>query len=226
MWTRRRKRNWLELFEPHRLVLFVVVVVVCVFACILGVYVRVSFDLIDFVSLVGVCVNICLFHISITCMTFFLQPVSPPPIDSFASFPPLLLPSPPASPLLAFSPLRVPQEFFTEETRSRQPSVMSVVRSVVGLFFSPQDSHLGLYGAFGYDLCFQFEALRLKQQRPHDQRDVVLFLPDCVVAVDHPKHVRPEFVFRVCFFVCFLTPTKTQTKTNKQAESNPSHLRV
>lgn len=73
---------------------------------------------------------------------------------------------------------------FSEEERSRQPSVFSVIRAVNALF-SCDDAHLGLYGAFGYDLAFQFEPIELAMERPDDQRDVVLYLPDEILLVDH-----------------------------------------
>src|SRR5690349_1847144 len=76
-------------------------------------------------------------------------------------------------------------ERFPEEQRSRQPSVFSVLRSLGELFASPDDEHLGLYGAFGYDLVFQFEPMALKLKRPDDQRDLVLYLPDEMLIVDH-----------------------------------------
>ena len=78
-----------------------------------------------------------------------------------------------------------PSRSFTEEERSRVPSVFTVLRSIVALFFSDADASLGLYGAFGYDLCFQFDPIKFKLQRPNDQRDLVLFLPDEVLVVDH-----------------------------------------
>ncbi|WP_298373749.1 anthranilate synthase [Azospirillum sp.] len=73
---------------------------------------------------------------------------------------------------------------FPEEERSRQPSVFSVLRALIGLFSAPDDPFLGLYGAFGYDLTFQFEPIRLRLERPDDQRDLVLYLPDELVALD------------------------------------------
>jgi len=76
---------------------------------------------------------------------------------------------------------------FPEEQRSRQPSVFSVLRALNDLFGSPEDEHLGLYGAFGYDLVFQFEPMRLKLPRPEDQRDLVLYLPDEILIVDHMR---------------------------------------
>ncbi|HXZ75512.1 MAG TPA: anthranilate synthase component I, partial [Streptosporangiaceae bacterium] len=43
-----------------------------------------------------------------------------------------------------------------EEDRSRRPTVFSAVREVITAM-AGEDPHLGLYGAFGYDLAFQFE---------------------------------------------------------------------
>jgi anthranilate synthase len=80
-------------------------------------------------------------------------------------------------------------ERFAEEERSRQPSVFSVLRALIPLFGSPEDQHLGLYGAFGYDLVFQFEPMRLRLKRPADQRDLVLYLPDEILIVDHMRQV-------------------------------------
>jgi anthranilate synthase len=55
---------------------------------------------------------------------------------------------------------------FPEEQRSRQPSIFSVLRALNELFGSESDEHLGLYGAFGYDLVYQFEPVRLNLPRP------------------------------------------------------------
>jgi anthranilate synthase len=90
-------------------------------------------------------------------------------------------------------------ERFPEEQRSRQPSLFSVLRILTDLFASAEDQHLGLYGAFGYDLVFQFEPMRLHLPRPEDQRDLVLYLPDEILVVDHMRQVaathRYEFEF-------------------------------
>jgi anthranilate synthase len=80
--------------------------------------------------------------------------------------------------------IKTPERAFSEEERSRQPSTFSVVRTLVDLF-SCDDDQLGLYGALGYDLTFQFEPINQKLQRPDDQRDMVLFLPDEILIVDH-----------------------------------------
>ena len=95
--------------------------------------------------------------------------------------------------------VRAPAGRFTEEDRSRQPSVFSLLRALVDLFFHEDEPHLGLYGAFGYDLAFQFEPVRLKLERPPEQRDLVLYLPDELIVVDHRREVaqRRRYEFEV-----------------------------
>jgi anthranilate synthase len=78
---------------------------------------------------------------------------------------------------------------FAEELRSRQPSVFTILRAITALFGSIEDHHLGLYGAFGYDLVFQFEPMPLRLARADDQRDLVLYLPDEILIVDHMRRV-------------------------------------
>ncbi len=78
-----------------------------------------------------------------------------------------------------------PARVFTEEERSRVPSVFTVLRAVTGLFRTQEDANLGLYGAFGYDLAFQFDPVEHVLTRQESQRDLVLFLPDEILVVDH-----------------------------------------
>ena len=78
-----------------------------------------------------------------------------------------------------------PGRVFTEEERSRVPSVFTVLRAIVGLFRTQEDPNLGLYGAFGYDLAFQFDPVDYVLTRKESQRDLVLYLPDEVLVVDH-----------------------------------------
>jgi anthranilate synthase len=78
-----------------------------------------------------------------------------------------------------------PGRVFTEEERSRVPSVFTVLRAITALFKSDEDSNLGLYGAFGYDLAFQFDPVEHTLVRKDSQRDLVLFLPDEILVVDH-----------------------------------------
>ncbi|TPL02103.1 MULTISPECIES: anthranilate synthase [unclassified Mesorhizobium] len=78
-----------------------------------------------------------------------------------------------------------PGRVFTEEERSRVPSVFTVLRAITALFKTAEDANLGLYGAFGYDLAFQFDPVDYKLERREGQRDLVLFLPDEILVVDH-----------------------------------------
>ena len=78
-----------------------------------------------------------------------------------------------------------PRGVVTEEERSRAPSVFTVLRAIVAHFRSDADPMLGLYGAFGYDLAFQFDPVELKMERGASQRDLVLYLADELVVLDH-----------------------------------------
>src|SRR5947209_794534 len=71
-----------------------------------------------------------------------------------------------------------------EEQRTRRASLMSLVRDLVAAFGAADDPLLGLYGAFAYDLVFQIEDLVQKRPREKDQRDIVLYVPDRLLAYD------------------------------------------
>src|ERR1700719_1346921 len=71
-----------------------------------------------------------------------------------------------------------------EDQRTRRASVMSLVRDLVAAFGANDDPLLGLFGAFAYDLVFQIEDLVQKRAREPDQRDIVLYVPDRLLAYD------------------------------------------
>ncbi|MGL5878226.1 MAG: anthranilate synthase component I, partial [Xenococcaceae cyanobacterium] len=93
--------------------------------------------------------------------------------------------------------IRKSDRLFSEEERSRQPSVFSVVREIISVFESDEDEQLGLYGAFGYDLVFQFEQMSKRLKRADNQRDLVLYLPDELVIIDYylQKAFRLQYEF-------------------------------
>ncbi|SEH03396.1 anthranilate synthase, component I [Nonomuraea solani] len=84
------------------------------------------------------------------------------------------------------------EEMLPEEMRSRRPTVFTAIREIIAAF-KGDDPHLGLYGAFGYDLAFQFEPIRQELVRPDDQRDLVLHLPDRLVVIDRQRETSLEF---------------------------------
>lgn len=89
---------------------------------------------------------------------------------------------------------------FSEEERSRQPSVFTVIRELLALFHCDNEPYAGLYGAFGYDLVFEFESLAICKERCDSQRDMVLYFPDELYVVNHRKEEafvrRYDFQFR------------------------------
>ncbi|MFI6817914.1 anthranilate synthase component I [Nonomuraea sp. NPDC050328] len=101
---------------------------------------------------------------------------------------------PVSEPTDTFVEVHVPEseELLPEEMRSRRPTVFSALREVLAAF-KGDDPHLGLYGAFGYDLAFQFEPIRHELERPADQRDLVLHLPDRLVVIDRQRETSVEY---------------------------------
>ena len=100
-----------------------------------------------------------------------------------------------ADPHAVAGTVRVSEEWFPEELRSKQPTLFSVVRALIDLFRSPEDAHLGLYGAFGYELAFQFDPIRLSMPRDGSDRNLVLFLPDDVLVVDHRREAATRYLY-------------------------------
>ena len=81
---------------------------------------------------------------------------------------------------------------FAEEDRSRQPTVFTALRAVVDALRC-DDAHLGFYGAFGYDLAFQFEPMDRVIPRDPDDRDLVLHLPDDICVADRKREISHRF---------------------------------
>src|ERR1700759_1076757 len=71
-----------------------------------------------------------------------------------------------------------------EDQRTRRASPMSLVRELVRGFASHHDGMFGLFGAFAYDLVFQIEDIVQKRPRESAQRDIVLYVPDRLLAYD------------------------------------------
>jgi anthranilate synthase len=87
-----------------------------------------------------------------------------------------------------------PSGLVAEEDRSRRPTVFTAVREVIAAF-AGDDPHLGLYGAFGYDLAFQFEPVTPRIDRPAGQRDLVLHLPDQLFVVDRKRETAMRYSY-------------------------------
>jgi anthranilate synthase len=75
---------------------------------------------------------------------------------------------------------------FPEEERSKQPSAFTILRALIEEFRSDKDTRLALVGAFGYDLLFQFDPIRMRLPRT-GQKDLHLFLCDDIYFMDRMK---------------------------------------
>src|SRR5947207_14552216 len=83
---------------------------------------------------------------------------------------------------------------FSDEERSKQPSAFPILRALIEEIRGEEDSRLGLVGAFGYDLLFQFEPIEKKLPRS-GHKDLHLFLCDDIWFMDRKK----EQVERYCY---------------------------
>ena len=83
---------------------------------------------------------------------------------------------------------------FPEEERSKQPSAFSILRAMIEEFRHPLASRLALVGAFGYDLLFQFDPIKLKLPR-HDVKDLHLYLCDDIYFMDRKKEQIERFQY-------------------------------
>jgi len=83
---------------------------------------------------------------------------------------------------------------FSEEARSKQPSVFSILRALVQEFRNDHDARLNLIGAFGYDLLFQFDPIRLRLPRG-ERKDLHLFLCDDIFFMDRKKEIIERYQY-------------------------------
>jgi len=83
---------------------------------------------------------------------------------------------------------------FPEEARSKQPSAFTILRALIDEFRGEEDSRLGLVGAFGYDLLFQFEPIEKKLPR-NGHKDLHLYLCDDIWFMDRKKEQIERFQY-------------------------------
>jgi anthranilate synthase len=83
---------------------------------------------------------------------------------------------------------------FPEEERSKQPSAFTILRRLIEEFRGEENSRLGLVGAFGYDLLFQFEPIDRKLPRA-GHKDLHLFLCDDIWYMDRKKEQIERFQY-------------------------------
>ncbi|MCF6137440.1 anthranilate synthase component I [Pseudalkalibacillus berkeleyi] len=114
---------------------------------------------------------------------------------------------------------------FPEEERSQQPSIFTVIRAVRSLFESEEDSFLGLYGAFGYDLILQFESIEKTLERDNESSDLVLYLPDEIVVVDHQANQAYQLSYDFRYKQKHTKPYERLTDEMKRDYTSPSTIK-
>ncbi len=100
------------------------------------------------------------------------------------------------------------QKVFTEEDRSLQPSIFTPLRSMMNDFLGIGDQHLGLYGAFGFDLIYQFEKPNKKIDRLEKTNILKLFFPDEIFIYDRKKELMLKYKYY------FSDKNNSKTKNN------------
>ncbi len=87
-------------------------------------------------------------------------------------------------------------QLFSEEERSKQPSAFSILRAITAEFRHAKDPHLALVGAFGFDLLFQFDPIKLRLPRS-GAKDLHLYLCDQIWFMDRKKEqiIRYDYDF-------------------------------
>ncbi|MDP6344292.1 MAG: anthranilate synthase component I [Alphaproteobacteria bacterium] len=88
-----------------------------------------------------------------------------------------------------------PGRLFAEEERSRQPSVFTPIRALIMEFLGLRDDFLGLYGAFGYDMIFEFEPMPLVMPRTEGDKTLHLYLPDRILVMDRRLEVAHAYEY-------------------------------
>ena len=83
---------------------------------------------------------------------------------------------------------------FPEEERSKQPSAFTIIRALIHEFQVCNDPHLGLIGAFGFDLLYRFDPI--EQKKPRERRqDLHLFLCDDIHFMDRKKELIERYQY-------------------------------
>ena len=113
-----------------------------------------------------------------------------------------------------------PSGLVAEEDRSKRPTVFSAVREIMDAF-AGTDPHLGLYGAFGYDLAFQFEPVTLRRDRPASQRDLVLHLPDELYVVDRKRETAVRYAYEFTVDGACTAGLPRETRPASATDSQP-----
>ncbi len=84
-------------------------------------------------------------------------------------------------------------EVFSEEQRSKQPSVVTPLRAIIDDFKEINENMLGFFGALGYELIFEFESCNLQHVRTDEDKLYHLYFVDELYAIDKQRDQSYKF---------------------------------
>jgi len=119
-------------------------------------------------------------------------------------------------------------KIFREEDRSKQPSVLTPLRTILKALKHNESDVLGFYGAFGYDLLFQFEKTTLTHKRDENQPIMRLFFPDRIYTFDRRKEQAFLYEYDLSFndFTTINLPYEKNKKIKKSEADDFSKTNI
>ncbi len=109
-------------------------------------------------------------------------------------------------------------QIFTEEQRSHQPSLVTPLNILTKEFSELKENMLGFFGAFAYELLYEFEPCQLKKLRSGEEEIYHLFFVDELYVFDKQRddayRLSLEFLFNSqtsigCSTIPFIKPENT-----------------
>jgi len=88
---------------------------------------------------------------------------------------------------------------FTEEQRSHQPSLITPLNILTKEFSQLSENMLGFFGAFGYELLFEFESCVLSKTRTGQEEIYHLFFVDELYVVDKQREESYQLTLEFLF---------------------------
>jgi anthranilate synthase len=122
------------------------------------------------------------------------------------------------------SVVREAPDAFFEEDRSSNPHVLNVVRHIRESL-QIDDSHIGFYGIFGYDLGLDFMGVEKTQART-DDRDMVLYFADQLFITDHENEHSYSISYEFDIFdgEYITASTRSLERTGERVEYVPAQV--
>lgn len=117
-------------------------------------------------------------------------------------------------------------EIFREEDRSKQPSILTPIRTILNAFKHSEQDASGFYGAFGFDVLFQFEKTKLINKRDGEQPIIRLFFPDRIYTFDRKKEEAFLYEYNFSYKNFSTEDIPFEKEINIESEKNNTNLKI